>query len=195
VTAAFSVRATLQEEEASAEPAVLALPAGGISEIVAPPPAPTEAPPLPPEPTVAPPPPPPAPTTAPPPPPPPTPEPTPEPPPPPPPPPSPEPTPEPPPDTGGYQLSSRLTFYSCEEGFCGYTASGVQVGPGVAACSYNLAFGTQFYILGDPSGMIWTCLDRGWLSDTWVDVWFYSDAEGWAYTGALGDYVTIVIIN
>lgn len=198
VTAAFSVRATLVEQQAEATPEAAVVAAAGAVSLIAPPaPAADEAPalpeptPLPLEPTPTAPPPPPPPTAPPPPPP----EPTPTPPPPPPP---PEPTPEPPPptpDPGGYQLSSRLTFYSCEEGFCGYTASGVQVGPGVAACSYNLAFGTQFYILGDPSGRVWTCLDRGWLADTWVDVWFYSDAEGWAYTSALGDYVTIVIIN
>jgi hypothetical protein len=190
VTAAFSVRATLVEDSTPEAPPEAAVSAAGAVTEVAPETAAVSTEPAPPPPAVE------------------QPQPTPEPPAPPPPPPTPEPppptptappppppTPEPPPPTGGYQLSSRLTFYSCEEGFCGVTASGAQVGPGVAACSYNLAFGTQFRIVGDPTGSIWTCLDRGWLSDTWVDVWFYSNAEGYAYTGMLGQYVTIEILN
>lgn len=98
--------------------------------------------------------------------------------------------------TPGTRLHATVTFYACVgDGFCGNTASGVQVGPGSAACSSNLPFGTRFTVVGDPSGMTFTCNDRGALSSTWVDVWFYSVAEGRAWQSQVGNRADIVIVE
>ncbi len=101
-----------------------------------------------------------------------------------------------PPVAAGTRLSSIVTFYACVgDGFCGRTASGVQVGPGSAACSSNLPFGTRFRIEGDPSGRVFVCNDRGALSSTWVDVWFYSVSEGRAWQSIVGSRAEIVIVG
>jgi len=64
-----------------------------------------------------------------------------------------------------------VSVYACEVGdsaywgdgggYCGTTYSGVQVGPGVAACSWGMELGTVFLIEGDPTGRVYVCLDRG----------------------------------
>jgi hypothetical protein len=89
-----------------------------------------------------------------------------------------------------------VTFYACVgNGFCGATASGVQAQPGVAACSYNLPFGTKFVIASDPSQRVFTCLDRGAIGPTWVDIWFYDVADGYAWQAAVGTHSDIIIVN
>jgi hypothetical protein len=96
----------------------------------------------------------------------------------------------------GTRLASTVTFYACVgNGFCGGTASGLQVAAGHAACSYNLPFGTKFQVEGDPSGRVFTCTDRGALSATWVDVWFYDVAEGYAWQSIVGTRSNIVIVG
>ena len=82
---------------------------------------------------------------------------------------------------------ARATFYTCAGGgFCGAMANGQQVFAGAAACSANLPFGTRFFLNADPARTVYTCLDRGALSATWVDIWFYSPAEGWAWQSMIG---------
>jgi hypothetical protein len=90
---------------------------------------------------------------------------------------------------------ARITFYACiGSGFCGSMANGQQVFAGAAACSSNMPFGTKFVIAADPS-RVFVCLDRGALSPTWVDVWFYDPAEGYAWQSIVGGRGDIVIVD
>ena len=91
---------------------------------------------------------------------------------------------------------ARVTFYACiGNGFCGNMASGAPVFEGAAACSSNLPFGTRFVITDDPSQRIFVCLDRGALAATWVDVWFYDVADGWAWQSGIGTRSDIIIVE
>ncbi|MCH8008890.1 MAG: hypothetical protein IIC91_08490 [Chloroflexi bacterium] len=92
---------------------------------------------------------------------------------------------------------ARATFYTCAGGgFCGAMANGQQVFAGAAACSSDLPFGTRFFLNADPARTVYTCLDRGALSATWVDIWFYSPAEGWAWQSMIGGlYSDITIVQ
>ena len=92
---------------------------------------------------------------------------------------------------------ARATFYTCAGGgFCGAMANGQQVFAGAAACSSDLPFGTRFFLNAAPARTVYTCLDRGALSATWVDIWFYSPAEGWAWQSMIGSvYSDITIIQ
>jgi hypothetical protein len=96
----------------------------------------------------------------------------------------------------GTRMGATLTFYSCiGNGFCGLMSSGGQVFEGAAACSSDLPFGTRFVIASDPTARVFTCLDRGALSPTWVDVWFYDAADGWAWQAIVGTYSDIIIVE
>ena len=86
----------------------------------------------------------------------------------------------------GEEMTLRLTYYHDR----GITASGAQAGPGVAACSADLPFGT---ILRLPDGRRVTCQDRGLLHEPWLDVWVATPVEGRALAGQFGDYVNVVI--
>jgi hypothetical protein len=89
-----------------------------------------------------------------------------------------------------------LTFYDClDQGFCGKMSSGVKVYEGAAACSWNLPQGTRLRILGDPTGRVYVCEDRGLLDDTWVDVFFHDPEDGWAWQKAVGRLGTIEIVS
>lgn len=68
------------------------------------------------------------------------------------------------------------TGYSCPP-YCGLTASGVPVGPGVAACPSWMPFGTVLRVEG--IGTV-TCWDRG---PDWLDLWFPTLAECYRITG------------
>jgi hypothetical protein len=97
----------------------------------------------------------------------------------------------------GSVLRARITIYGCVGpggGFCGNTSSGVRVFEGAAACSSNLPFGTKLRIIGDPTGRVYQCLDRGALPATWVDVFFYDTREGMAWQGNLGGTVADIEI-
>jgi hypothetical protein len=89
-----------------------------------------------------------------------------------------------------------VTFYACVgNGFCGNMATGHQVFPGAAACSYDMAFGTRFVVVNDPTQRVFTCLDRGALATPWVDVWFYSVEEGHAWMAGVGGVSDIRIVG
>jgi hypothetical protein len=89
-----------------------------------------------------------------------------------------------------------VTFYAClGNGFCGNMASGQQVFPGAAACSMDMAFGTRFVVVNDPSQIVFTCLDRGALASPWVDVWFYSVEQGQAWQRNVGMISDIRIVE
>lgn len=98
---------------------------------------------------------------------------------------------------GGTTIAgASITFYACiGNGFCGLMANGEQVFQGAAACSSDLPFGTRFVINADPAGRVFTCLDRGALTPTWVDVWFYDAAEGYAWQSNVGSYGAITILD
>jgi hypothetical protein len=97
---------------------------------------------------------------------------------------------------GGTRIAgSTVTFYSClNNGFCGTMASGAEVFSGAAACSIDMPFGTRFVIASDPTGRVFTCLDRGALAPPWVDVWFYDDADGWAWQSIVGTRSDLMIV-
>jgi hypothetical protein len=92
---------------------------------------------------------------------------------------------------------ARATFYSCfDNGFCGAMYNGQQVFPGAAACSWNLPLGTRFFLNADPARSVYTCLDRGVLAASWVDIWFYDSADGWAWQSMIGGtYSDITIVE
>ena len=94
----------------------------------------------------------------------------------------------PPATAGGTVIpGATITFYSCiGNGFCGVMANGQQVFYGAAACSANLPFGTRFIVNRDPTGRVFTCLDRGLLATPQVDIWFYDAADGWAWQQLIG---------
>jgi hypothetical protein len=99
----------------------------------------------------------------------------------------------------GTVLRARITVYGCSGpggGFCGGMASGVRVFEGAAACSHDLPFGTKLKIAGDPTGRVYECLDRGALSNTWVDVFFNNTSDGIRWASLLGGTTTeIEIVN
>lgn len=96
----------------------------------------------------------------------------------------------------GTELASTVTFYACVgNGFCGHMANGTSPYAGAAACSYNLSLGTRFRIENDPSGSVFTCTDRGALSATWVDIWFYDAADGWAWQSMVGTRGNLIIVG
>jgi len=100
-----------------------------------------------------------------------------------------------PPITGGTRIpGATVTFYACVgNGFCGAMANGQQVFAGAAACSSDLPFGTRFTVVNDPTGQVFTCLDRGALATTWVDIWFYDVAQGYAWQSYVGTVSDIII--
>ncbi|HEY4686541.1 MAG TPA: hypothetical protein VII57_10905 [Dehalococcoidia bacterium] len=90
----------------------------------------------------------------------------------------------------------RITFYDClGQGFCGKMASGRRVYEGAAACSWDMAAGTKFVIQGDPTGRVYTCEDRGLLTNTWVDIFWRDPANGWRWQAAVGSQGSIDILE
>ena len=88
-----------------------------------------------------------------------------------------------------------LTFYDClEQDFCGAMYNGRTVYEGAAACSWDLPLGTRFSIVGDPTGRVYTCEDRGLLADTWVDVFWHDPADGWRWQAEVGRHGAIVLL-
>jgi hypothetical protein len=90
---------------------------------------------------------------------------------------------------------AHTTFYSClNNGFCGAMYNGQQVFPGAAACSWNMPLGTRFFVNSDPTRAVYTCLDRGALANSWVDIWFYDSADGWAWQSMIGGTTNAITI-
>jgi hypothetical protein len=81
------------------------------------------------------------------------------------------------------------------QGFCGAMANGEDVYEGAAACSYDLSFGTRFTIPGDPTNRIYVCKDRGLLSNTHVDIFWYNPDDGWLWQSAVGSRGQIEILD
>ena len=115
--------------------------------------------------------------------------------------PTPPPPPPPPPPHNIIQQGAvidgvSLTFYDCVDGgFCGRMFDGDKVYEGATACSWDLPIGTRFYILGDPTGRLYICADRGMLSDTWIDVFFHNPNDGWVWQHSVGRSGSILLVN
>jgi len=91
--------------------------------------------------------------------------------------------------------NTTVTFYACiGNGFCDIMYTGQPPFEGAAACSADLPFGTRFVINNDPTGRVFVCLDRGALAPTWVDIWFYDAADGWAWQSYVGTSSDITIV-
>ncbi len=109
---------------------------------------------------------------------------------------APAPTAPPPHVTRGVINNVNITFYDCaNQGFCGAMYNGRKVYEGAAACSWNLAIGTKFIIVGDPTHRIYICEDRGLLANTWVDIFWYHPADGYSWQSSVGRYGTIEIVS
>ncbi len=90
----------------------------------------------------------------------------------------------------GAKTNAIVTFFYCEQeegylkgdggGYCGYFANGQKVKPeltgNVAACGRQWDLGTKIYI---PEFGHVECVDRGYLEDNQIDVFFYRNSEGW----------------
>lgn len=101
-----------------------------------------------------------------------------------------------PPIVAGTRLGATVTFYACiGNGFCDIMASGAPPFDGAAACSSDLSFGTKFVVENDPLRRVFVCLDRGALAPTWVDIWFYDAADGWAWQSIVGTSSDITIVE
>lgn len=89
-----------------------------------------------------------------------------------------------------------VTFYDCKtQGFCGAMYNGRKVYQGAAACSWNLAIGTKFTIVGDPTRRVYVCEDRGLLANTWVDIFWNDPRDGRIWQSKVGRYGTIEIVS
>lgn len=83
----------------------------------------------------------------------------------------------------GKTVIAPITGYYCEQipgypvgdggGWCGITASGAQVAPGMAACGYNWNMGDVLHIQGHGNVV---CTDRGHLNPNQVDVFYQNNA-------------------
>jgi len=106
---------------------------------------------------------------------------------------------------GGDRVQVTLSFYYCEHldptvgggdggGFCGYTADGSHVAPGIAACDAAY-LGQLFRIQGDPLNRVYRCADTGSaVGGLHRDIWFNSAASGWAWINEVGHAGIIEIL-
>ncbi len=65
-------------------------------------------------------------------------------------------------------------------------AGGATVYEGAAACGYAWELGTRFTLEGDPTMRIYVCEDRGLGPWLWVDIFFWSEADGYAWISEVG---------
>jgi len=72
-------------------------------------------------------------------------------------------------------------------------ANGEYVHPGAAACGSAFALGRRFTVVGDPTGRVYRCEDRGLGPALWVDIWFPTVEEGWAWIAQVGSQGRIVL--
>ncbi len=94
------------------------------------------------------------------------------------------------------KVTATLTFYDClGQGFCGTMANGRKVHEGAAACSNNLAMGTMFTIVGDPTNRIYVCEDRGMLNNTHVDIFWNDPKDGYWWQSQVGMRGTLEIVQ
>ena len=105
--------------------------------------------------------------------------------------------------TPGDRLMVPVSFYYCQSGggaqgdgggFCGAMRDGSVVYSGAAACDV-VYLGQRFRIEGDPSGRTYRCADTGSaVHGLHRDIWFGSNAEGWAWQRSIGQAATIEVL-
>lgn len=89
---------------------------------------------------------------------------------------------------GGQTVDVWITFFACEgDGYCGTMANGEVVHLGAAACGYAFKLGQRFYL----AGQTYVCADRGLGPYWWVDIWFQTAEEGFAWLSRVGSYGTV----
>lgn len=104
-------------------------------------------------------------------------------------------------------VQAPITYYYCTQtsgggagdggGFCGHMRNGQIVHRGAASCS-GANFGQRFRVVGDPSGLVYTCKDTGGgVGAEHRDIWFATSDEAftWWKTVAPGGYATIEVIE
>ena len=104
-------------------------------------------------------------------------------------------------------LSAPITYYYCTQtgaggagdggGFCGFMSNGMRVHAGAASCDRAYR-GQRFRIAGDPTGLIYTCMDTGGgVSAEHRDIWFAASDEAytwWKQVAPTG-YATIDVLE
>ncbi len=96
---------------------------------------------------------------------------------------------------GGQTVDVLITFFACEgDGYCGTMANGQPVHEGAAACGQAFPLGTRFRLVGDPTGRDYLCEDRGFGPYYWIDVWFPTATEGYAWQAIVGSYGTVRLL-
>ncbi len=60
-------------------------------------------------------------------------------------------------------------------------SSGKTVYEGAAACGSAYTLGQRVSIVGDPTGRVYVCEDRGWLAPRQVDVFWHREEDGLAW--------------
>ena len=89
----------------------------------------------------------------------------------------------------GGEIDVAITIFACAgDGYCGLMANGQVVHEGAAACGGGMALGQRFTIRDDPTGRVYKCEDRGLGPWLWVDIWFPTAEEGYAWLAQVGSY-------
>jgi hypothetical protein len=70
-------------------------------------------------------------------------------------------------------------------------SSGNKVYEGAAACGSAYELGERVSIVGDPTGRVYVCEDRGWLAPTQVDVFWYREEDGRAWITQVGRWAEV----
>ena len=104
-------------------------------------------------------------------------------------------------------LSAPITYYYCTQtgaggsgdggGFCGFMSNGMRVHAGAASCDRAYR-GQRFRIAGDPTGLIYTCMDTGGgVSAEHRDIWFAANDEAYAWWKQVAPtgYATIEVLE
>ena len=98
------------------------------------------------------------------------------------------------PDGAAVERQAPITFYSClgpRGGYCGAMSSGKTVYEGAAACGSAYELGERVSIAGDPTGRVYVCEDRGWLAPAQLDVFWYREEDGRAWTTMVGRWAEV----
>ena len=88
-------------------------------------------------------------------------------------------------------LAVPVTYYYCTQvgiggagdggGFCGFMSNGMRVHAGAASCD-RANFGQRFRFVGDPTSLVFTCMDTGGgVTAEHRDIWFATNDEAYAW--------------
>ena len=62
---------------------------------------------------------------------------------------------------------------------------------GIAEAGDAYALGERVSIVGDPTGRVYVCEDRGWLAPTQIDVFWYGEEDGFAWIAQVGRWAEV----